>query len=179
MDNHLRDGCDGAQPSWEGAAPSAPHPVRKHPAHLPVWEVPNRANIVFVTVCSKERKPIFLKEDVHKLIVNSWRSADHWVVGKYVIMPDHIHSFCAPGVVEYPSLKQWMKFWKTLVSREWPRPDEQPIWQDSFWDTQLRQGDSYRVKWDYVRNNPVRAELASTSEDWLFAGELNVLRWSE
>ena len=109
----------------------------------------------------------------------SWRSADHWRVGKYVIMPDHIHFFCAPGIVEYPSLKQWIKFWKTLVSQKWPRPNEQPVWQDDFWDTQLRHGESYSEKWEYVRNNPVRAGLVTTPEAWPFQGEVNILRWTE
>jgi len=181
---NTENGCDGAQPSKiridpEGAALSAPYSPRKRPVHLPVKEWSNRSNIVFVTICSKNRKPIFACEDVHALMVESWQLANHWLVGKYVIMPDHVHFFCAPGVVEYPSLKQWVKFWKTLVSKKWPRLEEQPVWQDNFWDTQLRRGDSYSAKWEYVRNNPVRAELVKRSEDWLFAGELNVLRWTE
>ena len=145
MGNQFKDGCDGAQPSRkkinpEGAALSAPvegapPPYRKHPVHLSVKEIPNRANIVFVTVCSKNRKLIFAQDDVQALILESWKAAEHWLVGKYVIMPDHIHFFCTPGIVEYPSLKKWVKFWKTLVSRKWPRLEEQPIWQVDFWDT--------------------------------------------
>ncbi len=181
---NAENGCDRAQPSeiridLKGATPSAPYPSRNRPAHLPVKELSNRSNIVFVTICSKNRKSIFACEDVHSLMSESWQTAGHWLVGKYVIMPDHVHFFCAPGIVEYPSLKQWVKFWKTLVSRKWPRLEEQPVWQDNFWDTQLRCGDNYSAKWEYVRNNPVRTGLVDKPADWPFAGELNTLRWTE
>lgn len=152
---------------------------RKHPAHQPIFEHPGRSNIVFVTVCSKDREPIFSKPEVHDLVVRSWEKAHLWVVGRYVIMPDHIHFFCSPATHEYPALKKWIQYWKALVSKEWPNPEEQPIWQQDFWDTQLRQGDSYSEKWQYVRNNPVRARLVEQVEDWSFQGELETLFWHD
>ena len=63
-----------------------------------------------------------------------------------------------------------------MVSRQWPWPQEQPIWQKSFWDTQLRQGESYAEKWEYVRQNPVRKGYVSDPESWAYQGELNELR---
>lgn len=52
-----------------------------------------------------------------------------------------------------------------------------PLWQRQCWDTQLRTGESYDAKWDYVRNNPVRKGLVASPDDWPFQGELNVLSW--
>jgi len=52
-----------------------------------------------------------------------------------------------------------------------------PIWQRDFWDTQLRKGENYDEKWQYVLENPVRAGLVKHSEDWPYQGELNVLEW--
>ncbi len=152
---------------------------RKHPAHQPVRERFNRSSIVFVTVCSKERKPIFAREAVHELMVRAWRKADRWAVGNYVLMPDHIHFFCSPVGKEHPPLKKWITFWKSMVSREWPFPEEQPIWQSDFWDTQLRTGDSYGEKWHYVRNNPVRAGLVERADEWLHQGSLETLFWHD
>jgi hypothetical protein len=71
-----------------------------------------------------------------------------------------------------------MRFWRVLVSRRWPIAQDQPIWQRSFWDTQLRRGDRYEDKWEYVRNNPVRHGLVARAEDWPYAGEINVLPWN-
>ena len=70
-------------------------------------------------------------------------------------------------------LSDWIAYWKRLVAFE----HGGSFWQKNFWDTQLRQGDSYAAKWEYVRSNPVRAGLADKPEDWAYQGELNVLRW--
>ena len=41
-----------------------------------------------------------------------------------------------------------------------------------FFDHLLRSEESYAQKWDYVRENPVRAQLVERVEDWPYAGEL-------
>lgn len=152
-------------------------PNRKTPIHLPIVEILNRPNIVFITVCSKDRKPILSQPDVHRLLIDAWREAHLWRVGRYVIMPDHIHLFCSPSCSEYPDLKNWVQYWKSLSSRFWPRREEQPVWLRSFWDTQVRNGVSYEQKLEYVRQNPVRAGFCRNPEAWPFQGELNVLEW--
>lgn len=154
-------------------------PDRKTPVHLPVRATLNRAMIVFVTVCTERRKPILSRSKAHRLLLEAWRKADSWHVGWYVIMPDHIHLFCAPAKWEYPALKKWVQYWKALVSRSWLWPDEQPIWQKSFWDTQLRKGERYGEKWEYVRQNPVRKGLAVRPDEWPYHGEMNMLTWHE
>jgi len=39
-------------------------------------------------------------------------------------------------------------------------------------DHLIRSTESYVQKWDYVRENPVRAGLVSRREDWPFQGEI-------
>ena len=95
------------------------------------------------------------------------------ITGK--VAPDHIHLFCAPASHTAPSLTNWVKFWKSHASRRWPRPSGQPVWQQQFWDTQMRKSESYSVKWDYVKNNPVRHGLVEVAEDWPFQGEPNLV----
>jgi REP element-mobilizing transposase RayT len=150
---------------------------RKHPAHMPLVERHNELVIVFLTVCSKDRKRIFACSDAAEVIVNAWQEAKSWLVGRYVIMPDHVHLFCANGVVPPEALKQWVRYWKNIASKNWPRPNEHQIWQRDFWDPQLRRHENYGSKWEYVLENPVRAGLVAKSEDWPVHGELNVLHW--
>jgi len=142
-----------------------PEPGRNHPAHMPAVERHNEPIIIFMTVCSKDRKSIFAHNDSANVILDAWREAKTWLVGRYVIMPDHIHFFCAPGLFPPETLKQWVRYWKNLASKIWPRPDEHPIWQRDFCDTQLRRHENYDEKWEYVLNNPVRAGLVTRSED--------------
>ena len=48
-----------------------------------------------------------------------------------------------------------------------------PLWQKEFFDHLLRSDESYSEKWNYVRNNPVRAELVSNANDWKFSGHID------
>lgn len=152
---------------------------RRRPAHPGNKIVTNRSTVVLITACAKDRKPILAYEDVHQCLLDAWALADGWIVGKYILLPDHVHLFCSPRDEEAPRLATWLKYWKSLASRRWPRPEEHPIWQQDFWDRQLRRGESYEIKAEYVTNNAVRHGLAPTAEDWPFRGEVNQLPWEE
>ena len=145
-----------------GSPDPAPHnPDRSRPAHFPAVESGFRSIIIFLTVCTKGRRPLLATEVISKLLVEAWTAADFWIVGRYVILPDHLHLFCAPNTFPPQPLKNWISFWKNYVTRKWPNRDELPIWQAEYWDRQLRRGESYSEKWDYVENNPVRHGLFS------------------
>jgi putative transposase len=49
------------------------------------------------------------------------------------------------------------------------------IWQEEFFDHILRSSESYSQKWEYVKENPVRAGLVNNSDDWPFQGEIESL----
>lgn len=68
-----------------------------------------------------------------------------------------------------------MAYWKRLAAFRVGRS----FWQKNYWDTQLRQHDSYEQKWEYVRNNPVCAGLTVKPHDWPYQGELTILRWHD
>jgi REP-associated tyrosine transposase len=106
-------------------------------------------------------------------------------VGRYVIMPDHVHFFCRPelGARE---LSQFIGAWKSWTSRRiralsGPRSattataTATPLWQREFFDHVLRSNESYTEKWNYVFDNPVRAGLVSTAQEWKYAGEIEIL----
>lgn len=75
-------------------------------------------------------------------------------------------------------LGNWVRFWKATISKA-HGATEGTFWQTDFWDTQMRGNESYATKWEYVRNNPVRAGLVSTADDWPYQGEMNLLRWHD
>jgi REP element-mobilizing transposase RayT len=108
-------------------------------------------------------------------VVSAWRADRQWIVGRYVFLPDHIHFFCAPGGIVQPDLDLWMRKWKARVSRVWPVAAEQPIWQRGHWDRQLRSREHYDERWEYVRQNPVRAGLCASAGDWPWQGEMERL----
>ena len=121
-------------------------PSRKRPAHMPLVEMGNCSVIVYLTVCTRDRNPVLACGDAQACLMNAWRGATHWLVGRYVLMPDHVHLFCAPATFPPEPIRAWSKYWKTVASKTWPRQDERPLWQADGWDTQLRRGESYREK---------------------------------
>jgi putative transposase len=150
---------------------------RRRPVHQDLHEGFNKPVVVFVTVCTKGKKPILANDEVHRLLRDSWCEAHSWLVGRYVLMPDHLHLFCSPATTQSPLLQQWVSYWKSHAARNWPKPGDAPVWQSDFWDTQLRRVESYDEKWRYVVENPVRAGLVASAEDWPYQGELNTLIW--
>jgi len=152
-------------------------PNRHHPAHPPVVNSFDNPVIIFVTVCMADRKPILANQEAFAVLLAAWRSAAEWQVGRFVVMPDHIHFFCAPAHEQAVPLINWIRYWKSCATKNWPRPEEHPLWQTDHWDRQLRREESYADKWEYVRLNPVRQKLVARPDDWPYQGELTVLNW--
>jgi len=133
--------------------------------------------IYFITACTLDRRPILDCEPMHvafrSFCVNSPQHGA-WV-GRYVLMPDHLHLFVS--VVKI-SLSNWIKSLKNTLSKTLRSLGcDAPHWQKGFFDHLLRSGESYSQKWDYVRENPVRAGLLESAEDWPFAGEIQDLEY--
>ena len=252
-----------ALPPTDGTAlPSAALPQlpqRRHPSRNSVMtHLDNRAIMLYVTVVTGKRNAMLADKAVQDCIVAAWKAAADWLVGRYVIMPDHIHFFCAPATYPPPDFHRWMKQWKAQVSRSFPiglragrahgrvalvatetpadtshgrvalvatgipadtahgrvalvatgngadaaatsaalPPTDDaaatsaalpnvplsrplPLFQRDCWDRQLRTGESYAQKWEYVRNNPVRKGLVAHADEWPYQGQVNVLEWHE
>jgi putative transposase len=151
--------------------------VRSRPSRNELMEIKGRSNIIFVTLAAKERISVFASDEVHRTLRTAWTEADFWRVGRYVIMPDHIHFFVAPARFPPTSLRLWVKYLKRLVSQSGILSKNLSIWLPDCWDTQIRTGAHYTEKWAYVRENPVRAGLVSKAEEWPYQGEMNVLDW--
>jgi len=155
--------------------------------------------VYFVTTCTQHRRPILATTAVANILSDEWRTAHKrhgWLVGRYVIMPDHVHFFCA-AEPNAKTLSVLIGAWKEWTSKRIARElgaavaagaDRGPrspraataeetarVWQREFFDRVLRSEESYAQKWEYVRQNPVRAGLTARMEDWPFQGEIHSL----
>jgi putative transposase len=61
---------------------------------------------------------------------------------------------------------------QTLTKAAKLSPKHAPFWQEGFFDHVLRSDESYSQKWNYVRENPVRAGLVKSVEEWPYQGEI-------
>jgi len=112
--------------------------------------------------------------DVHAQVVGFGdNGAEHgaWL-GAYVLMPDHLHAFVVMDSTRI-DLSTWIKSLKNAVSKTLRiQGVPSPHWHKGFFDHIVRVRDSYSAKWQYVRDNPVRAGLVSEWSEWPFIGEI-------
>jgi putative transposase len=148
-------------------------PGRKQPARG-VHIYFNQPTIVFLTVCTKDRKPWLADESVHQSLRHAWQSAETWLVGYYLVMPDHVHLFCAPRDLNV-TIEAWVTFWKRQFRRL--HQDASFRWQTREFHHRLRRDDNYSEKCIYVRENPVRKKLVKDADSWPYQGMMNALLW--
>ena len=133
----------------------------------------------FVTFNTYKRLPLLARPEIHDVFRDyCFRAQEHDVaVGRYVIMPNHVHLFVAlpPAGVTLPN---WMQMLRTVLGKTLLRVGfQKPHWQEGFFDHVLRNSESYSQKWDYVRMNPVRAGLCQEAEEWPYQGEIVSIRY--
>jgi putative transposase len=132
--------------------------------------------VYFVTFCTHCRKPILASERTHLAFIQFAERAAKFnvAVGRYVIMPDHVHLFvCGDDAFV---LNRWVAALKQALARAngWFKSKGQ-IWQEGFFDHILRNEESMSDKWQYIVQNPVRAGLAKGADDWPYQGEIVVI----
>ena len=124
-------------------------------------------------MCTKDRRAVLARDKVTEILIEEWRAAHErhdWAVGRYVIMPDHVHLFVR-GDHSFV-LSTWVGGLKRAIS---VAVAKQRLWQPGFFDHVLRSSESYAEKWNYVRENPVRAGLVDYAANWPYQGEIVVI----
>jgi REP element-mobilizing transposase RayT len=138
-----------------------------------------RHPIYFITANVAKRRQILTHPHLHDAFVRfALAGPEHgaWI-GRYVLMPDHCDLFLAYDDQRI-ALSIWAKSFKNALSFAWrQRQVAAPHWQKGIFDHVLRSDESATEKWNYVRDNPVRAGLVARSEDWPFAGEIFPLEY--
>jgi putative transposase len=122
----------------------------------------------FLTLCVEGRRPVLANVGMHGRLrdfLQDSRQRYGWWAGRYVIMPDHLHVLAVQSR-NAVMLGAWVKALKAIVGQREFR------WQTGFFDHVLRSEDNEAEKWEYIRQNPVRAGLVRSAEDWPYAGEI-------
>lgn len=149
--------------------------------------------LYFVTFNTWNRQPLLANDVVHDAF-SSYAEKNRcrgFALGRYVLMPDHIHFFVRVGIE--CRLDQYIRLMKQGLTKVIKGEEcsggsanragekqeavhrtattSEKIWQPGFFDHVMRSSESYSEKWNYVRMNPVRAGLVSNSNDWKYQGE--------
>ena len=130
--------------------------------------------VYFITLCTYRRRQLLATSPVSDDFIRFAKRAyteRNIAVGRYVIMPDHIHLFVR-GPDDF-GLGRWIGLSKQVLRKNIELSSTRdPVWQRGFFDHILRSEESYAQKWNYVCDNPARAGLVANSADWPYAGEI-------
>jgi REP element-mobilizing transposase RayT len=96
--------------------PDDGHVGRRHPTSG-VHIHPGEPTIVFVTAVTRDRGRWLTQPLVHECLREAWWEAQAWLVGFYLLMPDHLHLFCAPRDHNL-TLDAWVMYWKSQFKKK-------------------------------------------------------------
>jgi len=129
--------------------------------------------VFFITFCTHQRRKMLASDAMHKAFITFATKAysDHNIaVGRYVIMPDHVHLFVR-GPDDF-QIGPWVGMLKQALAKHIALTSTSPLWQRGFFDHLLRSDESYTQKWNYVRENPLRAGVVKSVAEWPYQGEI-------
>ncbi len=141
--------------------------------NLPHWQL--GGSTYFLTY--RCRPGLVLKESERSIVLENWK---HWDGKRYllhaaVVMQDHVHVLITPtlkGQGTWFSLEEIFHTNKSFTAHEINKTTGQTgsLWQDERFDRIVRDEQEFLEKWNYIRNNPVKAGLAQTPEEypWLY-----------
>jgi putative transposase len=150
------------------------------PPRISNWLPWEQSTIYFITFCVADRKSVLANATTWEFCRSTFERLDQWTVLAAIAMPDHLHLLIAPvsdrdaSVTEFAKwFKRWFNeaYWSGRQSlsesaRNW-------MWQEGCFDRLLRSDESLSEKWEYLRQNPVRAGLAKEPDDWPFQFQFN------
>ena len=169
-----------------GGRPRLPRSIDKKVdiAYLRLMPVRRRIGLdgpalFFVTTTVVKWLPLFSRDDLALATLtqfaetaNVFRSS----IFGYVLMPSHLHAMI--GLPDGRLLSRLMQSFKSLSSRrlkrmelgglvaELHRRDAFAIWQRGFDDLCVTSEQQFRIKLEYIHNNPVRQGLSRTAAEY-------------
>ena len=133
-----------------------------HPPRIPVWLRWDQEVVYFLTFCVARRERALANDEAFAAFKYAIARLTNSNAIAAVLMPDHVHLLIAPNDREAAvgnasgAIKRWMR---QQLDAEWQ-------WQPESFDRLLRSDESAEEKWQYIRENPVRAALVRTWRDW-------------
>jgi putative transposase len=131
--------------------------------------------MLFCTVCTDKREAWVTQTDVREVLHEIWQQeAKAWLVGPYVLMPDHLHFLCIPQDLEKGiEVERWTAFWKDRLSKRIANPLWR--WQRGLFHHRLRNDFQLQEKLEYMQQNPVKKGFVTKAEAWPWRGEVHDL----
>ena len=117
----------------------------------------------FVTTRCAQGRSVFQIPEVAQILITAilhYRDTDAYLLHEFVVMPNHLHVLLTPGpTTSLEKAVQLIKVGSSFhISKQ--RGHKTEIWQQGFHDWTIRDFGDWQAKAQYIRTNPVRAQLA-------------------
>ena len=94
----------------------------------------------------------------------------------YCLMPDHLHFLAAP-VADGASVLGFAHRFKSVSTRvAWQHHVRGRLWQPRFYDHVVRDTESLSAICDYILDNPLRAGLVASREQYRWSALVDAIR---
>jgi putative transposase len=138
--------------------------------------------LIFVTTTVVDWLPVFDTEALAHTVLDQLReTSNHYQVSLvgYVLMPSHFHALMGFRHVE--QLSKFMQSFKILSSKRIKELDlgtfhdqlwhngNFRLWKPRFDDLVITSEKQFKIKLDYIHNNPIKAGLATRACDWRYS----------
>jgi REP element-mobilizing transposase RayT len=139
--------------------------------NLPHWEL--EGAVYFITFNTWEK--LELTPAARQVVLNACKFFDRqrYQIFCLVVMPDHVHMLMQPlekSDNKFWSLSSILHSMKSYSSKQIPQVMKHigTVWQDERHDHIVRDEREFQVFWEYIRQNPVKAGLSVTPEEYPF-----------
>jgi len=139
--------------------------------NLPHWEL--EGAVYFITFNTWEK--LELTPAARQVVLNACKFFDRqrYQIFCLVVMPDHVHMLMQPlekSDNKFWSLSSILHSMKSYSSKQIPKVMKHigTVWQDERHDHIVRDEREFQVFWEYIRQNPVKAGLSVTPEEYPF-----------
>src|ERR1700677_800468 len=120
------------------------------------------AGTYFTTSATWNRRRLFQVETNAALFLETlqkYRRDGYYRLHAFVVMPDHFHLLIT---TETATIERIMGFVKGGFSHR--MASKTPVWQRGFTDHRIRDAHDFRIRLEYIHQNPVRARMVERAE---------------
>jgi putative transposase len=146
--------------------PPEDFPVRqvRGSSHVPPEWV-GTDSVFFVTInCKPRGRDHLTSGDIPARIFDSitfLRDRRTWFPEMVLLMPDHLHALISFTWEKLQGMNRVIADWKRFTAARFGI-----AWQRDYFDHRIRSDQDHQSTWDYIRENPVRAGLVTSYEQW-------------
>jgi len=138
----------------------------------------------FVTFSTHQRRRFLEPDRSREIVLETLQGllVSHGTTGctGFVVMPNHVHAilFGGPDFQISKFIQVWKKTSSYRIKQFYREhmdhyralcPEDSPVWQASFYDSNLASDEKINEALDYMHENPVAAGLCSCPVEWLWS----------